>query len=587
MAKFNRAFFSDMFSLMKGFWSPGIHWTMFLLAAVILGLQAYYVSVMVDYNSWQRMFYDTIQAMDADSFFFYLQYWPRYMVAFIAMEAGRGYLVQYLEIRWRTWLINDFIHRWLGGKTYYLMQIDEEFYADDKGAVDNPDQRITDDIRLFVSYFLSLTLGIFNAVLRISSFGVVLWGLSGVVEIPVGEHRFTVVGYMVWLAIGYALIGTLATLWAGRPIVKLNNQQQEYEADLRFGFARLREYFESIAFYNGERSEREGAVDRFNVVRRNFLRLMRRRFELTWVTELHWRIGFLFPYMVAVPKIFSGEMQYGGLMQTAVAFQQVVNSLSFLVLRYYSPTEASISQMQAVVHRLTDFRKHMDKVDSIMDKSGIVYNHAGDNMVVDKLNVNQPDGCELVKKLSLELSKGDSLLIEGRSGIGKSTLLRALAGIWPYGEGTITMPAGERTIFIPQKNYLPMGTLRTAILYPFSELSVSDEEIIAGLNSVNLEKLIPHLDRVENWSQVLSVGEQERLAFLKIILIKPSWIFLDEATAALDEGSEDDMYTLLREKMPMATVISIAHRRRVAHFHVKSLLLKGSGEWELMNAGES
>ena len=566
---------------MRGSWRPRTRWTMFLLAAAILGLQAYYVSVMVDYNAWQKMFYDTIQEMDSDSFFFYLKYWPMYMVAFIAMEVGRNYLMQYLEIKWRTWLVDDFVRRWLSGRTYYLMQIDEEL-REGKSAVDNPDQRITDDVRLFVSYFLNLTLGIFNAALRISSFGAVLWGLSGVLDIPLFGETFALPGYMVWLAIAYALLGTGATLWAGRPIVRLSNRQQEYEADLRFGLARLREHFESIAFYGGEQRETVGALDRFNDVRRNFFSLMLRRVQLTWVTELHWRIGFLFPYMVAVPRIFAGEMQFGGLMQTAVAFQQVVNSLSFLVIRYYSPTEASIAQFQTVVHRLTDFRNHMEQVERTMSASDVQRTENGNVLAVDGLTVCQPDGRVLTHQLSFTLARGEHLFIEGASGIGKSTLLRAIAGIWPYGSGAITMPKNANMLFLPQKSYLPMGTLRAALLYP-AAVSAADTPVIENaLRRANLAAFISRLDQEENWAQVLSLGEQQRLAFAKALLLRPQWIFLDEATSALDEENEDRMYQLLQTECSDAAVVSIAHRRRVGAYHERKLLLSAGGGWHLV-----
>ncbi|WP_342626175.1 ABC transporter ATP-binding protein/permease [Selenomonas infelix] len=503
------------------------------------------------------------------------------MVAFIAMEVGRNYLMQYLEIKWRTWLVDDFVRRWLSGRTYYLMQIDEELSVEGKSAVDNPDQRITDDVRLFVSYFLNLTLGIFNAALRISSFGAVLWGLSGVLDIPLFGETFALPGYMVWLAIAYALLGTGATLWAGRPIVRLSNRQQEYEADLRFGLARLREHFESIAFYGGEQRETVGALDRFNDVRRNFFSLMLHRVQLTWVTELHWRIGFLFPYMVAVPRIFAGEMQFGGLMQTAVAFQQVVNSLSFLVIRYYSPTEASIAQFQTVVHRLTDFRNHMEQVERTMSASDVQHTKNGNVLAVDGLTVCQPDGRVLTHQLSFTLARGEHLFIEGASGIGKSTLLRAIAGIWPYGSGTITMPKNANMLFLPQKSYLPMGTLRAALLYP-AAVSAADTPVIENaLRRANLAAFISRLDQEENWAQVLSLGEQQRLAFAKALLLRPQWIFLDEATSALDEENEDRMYQLLQTECSDAAVVSIAHRRRVGAYHERKLLLSAGGGWHL------
>ncbi len=401
------------------------------------------------------------------------------------------------------------------------------------------------------------------------------------IDIPIGSASVPLPGYMVWLAVGYALLGTWATLWAGRPIVRLSNRQQEYEADLRFGLARLREHIESIAFYSGEARETAGALGRFEAVRRNFFRLMLRRVQLTWVTELHWRVGFLFPYMVAVPRIFAGEMQFGGLMQTAVAFQQVVNSLSFLVLRYYSPTEASIAQLQTVVNRLTDFRRHMEQVERAMSASDIRHSAEGDALSVRDLTVRQPDGSTLTTQLSFTLARGQHLFIEGPSGIGKSTLLRAVAGIWPYGIGEIALPEGAQTLFLPQKSYLPMGTLRAAVLYPAAADAVETARIAEAIAQANLAHFIPRLDKEENWAQVLSLGEQQRLAFAKAVLLHPAWIFLDEATSALDEENEDRMYRFLCTACPNAAVVSIAHRRRVEKYHERKLRLSPGGAWTL------
>ena len=581
MNQWNRAFFRNVWQLSKGFWSSSVRWRMIACAVAIAAAQAIYVSIMVNYNAWQKDFYNTIEAADPASFFYYLKFWPMYMVIFIFIEVNRDYVMQYLEIKWRTWLVNDFVKHWLSGRAYYLMQLVGQGAGE---KLDNPDQRIADDVRLFVSYVLNLSLGLLNAVMKLSSFGAVLWGLSGIVTVPIG-NGFALAGYMVWIAIVYALLGSGLTLWAGRPIVRLNNKQQEYEADFRFGLARLRDHFESIAFYHGEAQEEVGAMRRFEYVRRNFRRLMLRQMGLSWVTSLHWRVGFLFPFLVGVPRVFSGDMQFGGLFQTSVAFQQVVNSLSFLVLRYYSTTEASIAQLQTVVHRLTDFRRRIEEAERTMQEAP-AHLQRGDALAVHDLAVERPEGGALVEHLSLDIAPGRHLFISGPSGRGKSTLLKAMAGIWPYAAGEIVLPEQGSILFLPQKPYLPLGNLRDALLYPSSGETVADGAIREALRCVRLEALADDLDQEENWAHALSPGEQQRLAFAKILLLKPAWVFLDEATSSLDEENESLMYKLVLERSPQTTLLSIGHRMSLRFFHKQHLKLGEGASWQLSEVEE-
>lgn len=571
MKYFSKAFLFDMWDLTKGFWGSEEKWKACGLAIAIIVLQIIYVSSLVYYNAWQKDFYNTIQAIDSDAFFYYLKFWPMYMVFFIFIEVNRNYLMQWLEIRWRTWLVNHYVGRWLGDKTYYLLQI---AHADEHSAVDNPDQRISDDIRLFVNYMLNLTLGVFNAVMKLISFSTVLWSLSGLMTFTVLNQDIKVPGYMLWLAILYALLGCVFTLVVGKPIVTLNYKQQEYEADFRFGLARIREYCESIASFKGEKTEFFDAMKRFYVVRDNFRRIMTRQWWLSWVTELHWRIGFLFPYLVGVPRVFSGDMQFGGLMQTAVAFQHVENALAYLVLHYYSSTEASFAQLQAVVQRLSDFKKNMADVEISLHNAKLKYKESDiDAIEVRELTLYKPDGREMISSLNLTIKRGESIMISGPSGRGKSTLLKALTGIWPYGKGVIEGPTAERRLFLPQKAYMPIGTLRDIIIYPSDGKSIVDGQIVDVLRLCQLNHLVNRIDESANWGQLLSLGEQQRISFARLFLLKPEWIFLDEATSALDVDNEARMYELLRTLCPHATVISVAHRLYLRDFHKNELVL--------------
>ncbi len=567
----SKAFLKELWSITKGYWTSEDKWKAYALAVAIIALQVIYVSSLVTYNAWQKDFYNTIQAVDPDAFFFYLKYWPMYMVFFIFIEVNRDYLMQWLEIRWRTWMVNHFVGRWLGDQTYYLLQI---IRSDENSPVDNPDQRISDDIRLFVNYVLNLTLGVLNAIMKLSSFSVVLWNLSGLLQFTVLNTEVSLPGYMVWLAILYALLGCVFTLVVGNPIVKLNYKQQEYEANFRFGLARIREYCESIASFRGESMESFDAMKRFYTVRDNFKRIMTRQWWLSWVTNLHWRIGFLFPYLVGVPRVFSGDMQFGGLMQTAVAFQHVENALAYLVLHYYSATEASFAQLQAVVERLSDFKKAMADAESTLINDQLEFEeNDGQSIEVKSLTLYKPDGREMIRDLNLSIQRGDKLMITGPSGRGKSTLLKTLAGIWPYGKGTVLAPSSAHRIFVPQKAYMPMGTLRDILLYPTNRTDITNEQIADLLRLCNLPQLVDRIDEVANWSQALSLGEQQRVSFVRLFLLKLDWIFLDESTSALDVDNEALMYRLLDVYCPHATIVSVAHRLYLKEFHTQELVL--------------
>ena len=382
------------------------------------------------------------------------------------------------------------------------------------------------------------------------SFIGILWTLSGALELA----GVSIPGYMVWFAILYAGAGSLLTHTIGKPLIGLQFNQQRYEADYRFSLVRLRENAEGVALYRGENEELGNFRTRFANVIANWWGIMRKQKQLNFFTVSYAQLAIVFPYVVAAPRYFSGAIQLGGLMQTASAFGQVQESLSWFIDIY-----PSFAEWKATVDRLTGFAASLEKA----------------REDAEKLDLKLPQGRPLLSSVTIELKPGEHVLVTGPSGAGKSTLFRALAGIWPYWKGRIKLPKGARLLFLPQKPYLPVGSLKHAVCYPEDANRFSDEEIRESLKAVGLQSLAADLGRSENWAQVLSGGEQQRLAFARALLNRPDWLFLDEATASLPEEDQAALYRLLRERLPSTTLVSIGHREGLARYHQKHLAWRG------------
>lgn len=563
------SFLKRLWAITKSYWSSEEKWYARILLAIIIGLNLGHVYVLVLLNQWNNTFYNTLQNHDKEGFFSSLGDFTILAVINIVVAVYALYLQQLLEIRWRRWLTEHYLQKWLQNRVYYLMQLTNK-------GTDNPDQRISEDLRMFVSLTLSLSLGLLKATVTLVSFVAILWGLSGTLEIPFGQGQVTIQGYMVWVALVYAMAGTWLTSKIGWPLVGLNYNQQRYEADFRFSLVRLRENSESIAFYGGERREQENFSDRFKFLFKNFRELMRRQKKLTWFTSGYGQVAIIFPFLVAAPRYFSNQLQLGGLIQTASAFGRVQDALSFFVDSY-----TSLAEWQAVVKRLTGFIDHMEEVRQIPEMVQ-VYDGPNGSLQASDLMVGLPAGQQLFDDFSLQMSLGDTLLVAGPSGCGKSTLLRTLAGIWPFGKGAIAIPHGEKILFIPQKPYLPLGTLRDVLLYPDSS-GITDQDIQEVLVLCRLDKLADQLARVEAWSHILSLGEQQRIAFARAILQRPQWLFMDEATSGLDEPSEQELYQVLLERLKGSAIISVGHRSTLNAYHKQKLQFGIDGKWSLVH----
>lgn len=555
-------------SLAGPYWSSEEKWSAFILLGAIMAMNLGMVYVQVLLNTWIREFYNALQAANKGAFLTDLVRFAELAAAFIIQEVYMLYLNQMLQIRWRRWLTENYLSRWLSYQAYYRMQ----FLGD---VTDNPDQRISEDIGSFIDQTMTLSTTLLRSVVTLISFVAILWTLSGTLTVPLGPiGSLHIPGYMVWAALGYSIIGTWLTMRIGKPLIGLNFNQQRFEADFRFSMARFRENSESVALYGGEREEKTNFLCRFGAIVDNYWKIMKRRKKVNWLTSGYNQLAVIFPILMAAPRFFAGQMRLGGLMQTAAAFASVHGALSYLVDSY-----ATIANWTAVLNRLTGFTGAIELLETRKDKDQLKRVSSSDRSFrVESLSVFLPDGKLLLKDLNLNLEPGGSLLVMGPSGSGKSTLIRALAGIWPFASGTVMLPNTAKVLFLPQRPYLPLGPLRQALYYPYSP-NGSKALLPETLERCHLEHLSGVLDQNDNWAQVLSLGEQQRVGFARILLQRPDYLFLDEATASLDEQMEAMLYQLVRSQLAHVTVISAGHRSTLLAWHESSLTLTGQGRW--------
>ena len=562
MQKFtlSRQFLKDVLYLTKSYWQSEEKKKAFWLLTCIIALTLGIVFMLVQLNTWNNSFYSALQNYDAEKISSELIHFSWLAAIYIILAVYSYYLQQTLILHWRRWLTTRFIDIWLQNKTYYNLQM---FGKD----TDNPDQRISEDVRQFVEMTLGFAIGILKSLCTFISFVFILYQLSGPLSFSFMGKTWTIHGYMLWASLLYSILGTYITHVVGRKLVKLNFIQQRYEADFRFSMIRLRESAESVAFYRGEAQEGRVFKNRFKLLLDNFWQLVNKQKQLVFLNSGYSQIAIIFPFVVAMNRYLSKAVSLGGLMQVASAFGRVQDSLSYFVDMY-----SSIAQWQAVVMRLTYFGRHMHEVSQQAEQFHVERFATSEAVSVEQMQVNLPDDTALLQDISFTLQPGRNVLIKGVSGSGKSTLLRALAGIWPFVTGKINLPKTEELMFIPQKPYIPLGSLREALLYP-GKKPLSDEELLYLLDLCQIGYLRDKLDLVADWSHVLSVGEQQRLAFVRAHIQEPKWLFLDEATSALDEDTEAAMYALLAERLTQTTLVSIGHRSTLNKYHELMLVI--------------
>ena len=550
-AVFGRAFARDLWRLVRIYWrSPGARrGGLLLLGAVTFELGTVLGNVLL--SDGQRRIFDALEARAAGDFGLALSFFFGAAILTLFAATYRIYLRQALEIHWREFLTGDYVRRWVGAPAYWQAELHH-------GKIDNPDQRISEDIRDFVASALGLSLSLLSAVVTLMSFGGILWQLSGRWRFELAGNEFQIPGLMMWVAIVYAILAMWVTHMVGRRLVPINFDRLRREADFRYGLVRFRDHAEAVVLARGEAVEQQSLVARFSCVVTNYWQLIRAQRNLTLLTNGIGHANSIIPLLIAAPSFFAGHLSLGMVAQVRVAYAEVSGALTWFVNAYQE-----IAKWRANIERLTSFSEVMATTAAEVDprRAGLRVIPATESVLrLSDVRLEAPGGRVLLSGANGTIRAGERVAILGPAGTGKTTLFRAIAGLWPFGAGQIEVPADTRVLFVSQHAYIPIGTLRAAVTYPSPPEAFPVERIVEVLRLLGLDHLESHLEASDQWEQRLSGAEQQRLALARVFVHQPDWLFLDEVTSALDESTEKHVYQLLAQRLPNVTVVAVAQR---------------------------
>ena len=550
--------------LARPFWVSEEKNTAYLMfgGAILANLAMVGVNILNNY--WNLYFYNSLQQLDYEAFALGGLMFVGLQISIASLTIASFHFQQKLILHWRRWATENTLQQWLEHKRYLKLQLTDP-------EMDNPDQRIADDIKLFITISITLSLGVLTAVVSLFSFISILWQVSDILTFNIGGEEISIPGLLVWAALIYSLLGTGVVFWLGRKLPQLNFIQQKREANFRYSMMRLRENSEAIALYQGEGEEHTRFSSRLESLLTNFWQLVKQQKIVMGYSTFYMRTAVMIPMFILAPAFFAGTIPLGRLTQVSSAFEEVQQAFSYLVEAF-----PQLAEWKSVIDRLAGFKARLDTVKTESDLQ-VVQQESG--LSVEQLELYLPDGKLLLSGLSFSLQPGERLMIQGPSGFGKSTMIRALTGLWTEASGKVAFNRND-FLTLAQKPYLPLGSLRAALHYP-AAVDADPQRLETAVRQCGLTHLLERLDDESDWSQTLSVGEQQRCAFVRALLNRPGLLFMDESTAALDVVSEARLYELLIEQLPDTVMVSIAHRQALRRYHGKLLSLQSATEWQL------